>query len=120
MTGEPNVVTLTQAITDLGEQVNLRLDGMVTRMDRIDRAVVGEEVLGHVGLVTRVGELEQARRQGDEKLHARVDAIVQSVDELGDRWDRAKWVGVGAMFGAGLTGGGLGALLMQGILNATS
>lgn len=110
---ETNVVTLQQAITDLSAQINGRLDAMVVqsgaiviRIDRIDRAVVGEEILGHVGLVERMGVVERERKDGDARLHKRIDSIE-------DQWNRAKWLAVGVGTGAGLTGGGVVALVMK-------
>jgi hypothetical protein len=97
---------------------------VLERLDRIDRALLGEEEAGHVGVVERVAlveehnrlapqrheELEERRVEGDRRVHTRLDDHEEltrgRLDSIEKKLDRAIWLAVGAFAGGGLIGGG--------------
>lgn len=106
-----NAVTLQKSIDALGADLNSRLDAMVTRMDRIDRAVVGEEVLGHVGLVERMRQVEEDRKSGDARLHQRLDQVEDELAAEREKWQRFKALAWGIGIGSGVATGGVWAAI---------
>jgi hypothetical protein len=97
------------------------------RIERMERAILGEESIGHVGLVERLrqGEagllnLAQERLEGDRRLHERIDHIhngkastedvarlAGEVQKMARKFDRITWI----VAGVGIGSGGLGAWL---------
>src|SRR5690606_23897866 len=77
------------------------------RLDRIEKALLGDREIGLTGMVERVQELdrearsatdahqamEDRRREGDKRLHERIDKLERS-------WAKAVWLGVGVSIGS--------------------
>jgi hypothetical protein len=48
------------------------IEDLAGRFDRVERAILGDETVGHVGLVTRMERLEESAVI-EERLHADID-----------------------------------------------
>jgi hypothetical protein len=104
-------------------------------VDRLTKALMGDDAIGHDGLVSRMtvleaiaqnihvvhGEIDQRRIDGDRRVHERVDALdkriraeLEALRENSRRWerklDRVIWMVSGAAFAAG---GGMAFLVQQ-------
>ena len=93
------------------------ISDLATRFDRVERAILGDESVGHVGLVTRMErqeetarleerihlDLEKSRVDGDRRGHYRIDKIdLENGDALAlieKKIDRTIWVSAGAFLG---------------------
>lgn len=116
---------------DLAAQLAL----LPAAVDRLTKAIMGDEGIGHDGLVTRVAGLEgiagnihtvhadidQRRVDGDRRAHDRIDAMKEKVDaelesqrenarRVERKLDRVIWLVSGAAFTAG---GGAAFLIQQ-------
>lgn len=96
------------------------LEVLAPRFDRVERAIMGEGPIGHIGLVGRVQQLETShtvlageRLEGDRRLHERIDGLhngkasAEDFSKLSRKVDRVLWI----VAGVGLGSGGLGAWL---------
>lgn len=99
------------------------LEALTDRFELVERAIIGDEKLGHVGLVARLSRVEEAEREssgihltmeknrseGDARVHQRVDTAEQDfrerLDKIDRKLDRAIWLVMGAAVGGGLIGG---------------
>lgn len=86
-----------------------RLEKLQELVQKTYAAISGDPTIGHRGLAERVERLElgqaaeaQARSESLKRAHERID-----------RQERRWYVLAGAVFGAGLTGGGVGAALVS-------
>lgn len=101
-----------------GDQVEIlkRLDEIQVLVKDAYKAITGDATLGHRGLAERVervelGQAQMARDRGDsnKRVHDRIDATNKRIDKIEKNWAYV----VGAVLGAGLTGGGVGAAIVQ-------
>ena len=110
------------------------LEVLDPRIERMERAILGEGAIGHLGLVDRVkdletaarsisevhGQMEERRIDGDRRLHERIDHIHNGkastedmmklsgeVNKMARKFDRIIWI----VAGVGIGSGGLGAWL---------
>lgn len=95
------------------------------RLDRIEKALLGDREIGLTGMVERVRELdrearsavdahqamEDRRREGDKRLHARIDEVERTNDM---RWNRAVFLAIGVSIGSAGGAAGLTYLLTGG------
>lgn len=95
------------------------------RLDRIEKALLGDREIGLTGMVERVRELDQGarsatdahqamedrRREGDKRLHARIDEVERTNDM---RWNRAVFLAIGVSIGSAGGAAGLTYLLTGG------
>ena len=95
------------------------------RLDRIEKALLGDREIGLTGMVERVQELDQEarsatdahqamedrRREGDKRLHARIDEVERTNDM---RWNRAVFLAIGVSIGSAGGAAGLTYLLTGG------
>lgn len=95
------------------------------RLDRIEKALLGDREIGLTGMVERVQELdrearsavdahqamEDRRREGDKRLHARIDEVERTNDM---RWNRAVFLAIGVSIGSAGGAAGLTYLLTGG------
>ena len=95
------------------------------RLDRIEKALLGDREIGLTGMVERVRELdresgsatdahqamEDRRREGDKRLHARIDEVKRTNDM---RWNRAVFLAIGVSIGSAGGAAGLTYLLTGG------
>lgn len=95
------------------------------RLDRIEKALLGDREIGLTGMVERVQELdrearsatdahqamEDRRREGDKRLHARIDEVERTNDT---RWNRAVFLAIGVSIGSAGGAAGLTYLLTGG------
>jgi hypothetical protein len=120
---EPVDQPLVAAIAD---SILARLD---PRLDRLERAIMGDETIGHVGIVTRVDRLERtadlaesAHRDLDEqrkgsvaRVHDRMEAVEKDIRadlrRLENRVNRFLWISAGVGIGSGLGAGWISHLL---------
>ena len=90
---------------------------LANRFDRVERAILGDETVGHIGLVTRTDRLEEAnaleerihadiderRLAGDRRAHNRIDELEENlqaeITSVGKKIDRAMWLSAGAFIG---------------------
>lgn len=97
---------------------------LYTRFTRVERAIMGEPSVGHLGLVNRVDRLESAdkeateahtvieqnRRDGDKRAHDRIDQVetdtYSRLNSIERKLDRAIWLSIGAFVGGGAIAGG--------------
>lgn len=105
----PDVTAVADAILD-------RLD---PRIARLERAILGDDSIGHVGLVTRVHDLEEVaktaetthqaiderRRDSVARVHERLEEVEADIrgqiNSLSKRMDRVMWVALGIGIGSG-------------------
>lgn len=108
-------------------QIAASLDLVLTRLERVESAIVGDESIGHRGLTKRVMALEAAERsfeathegidnrrlEGDRRLHERLDESTAKLDgevqRIEKKLDRIIWVAAGI----GIASGGGAALLAK-------
>ena len=108
------------------------LDALPLKWDRVERAILGDPSVGHIGLVDRMliveeahtkipeahAAIEEHRIAGDRRLHERLDEIEQQTRDhlaaIAKKLDRSIWLAAGAFLGgigAGLGIGNLGPFL---------
>lgn len=93
------------------------LDSLPKKWDRVERAILGDPSVGHIGLVDRMVRVEEAhtkipevhaaieehRIAGDRRLHERLDdEEEQTRDHLAHiekKLDRSLWLTAGAFLG---------------------
>ncbi len=110
-------------VSAVAEAVVEKLD---PRIERMERAILGDGSIGHIGLVERVRDLESIARgvdqvhgaiderriDGDKRLHIRLDEVREEIATKADhedleairrKLDRIIWMaaGVGLATGAG-------------------
>ena len=94
-----------------------RLAGQLGSLDRkieeVRRALLGEETLGHTGLVTRVGNIEQDKTVSDRQTTDARQRIHERIDGAQRKLDRIIWISAGAGLGGAVSGGGIVALIMR-------
>lgn len=98
------------------------------RIERMERAILGEGSIGHIGLVDRVkdleviarnidtvhGQIDDRRVDGDRRLHERIDHIHNGkastedmlrlsgeVSKMARKFDRVIWIVAGVGIGSG-------------------
>lgn len=105
------------------------LDRLDPRLARLERAILGDDTIGHVGLVSRVRDLEEVakseeithqaiderRRASVARAHERIEEVEQQIktelQSLENRVNRMLWVAAGIGIGSGLGAGWLAQLL---------
>jgi len=108
------------------------LDSLPKKWDRVERAILGDPSVGHIGLVDRMVTVEEAhtkipevhaaieenRIAGDRRIHERLDEIEDQtrghLAAIEKKLDRSIWLAAGAFLGgmgAGVGLGNLGGLL---------
>lgn len=100
-------------VSDLNTTDRELLEQVVAKIDTLYRTLIGEEELGHVGIVRRVALLEDQlaltaaeRREGFQRAHERIDKVETRLNKLA-------WTAIGVGIGAGLGAGGLVSLLFK-------
>lgn len=92
------------------------LEELNRRFSRVERAILGDDTIGHLGLVRRVESLEvlgkdaqvthdaiDTRRQdGDKRAHERIDGVFVELARVEKKIDRLLF----AFMGAGVVAGG--------------
>ena len=119
----------------LSPELIASLTAMPDAVDRLHRALIGDQTIGHRGVVERLGVLEAVERaipevhakiderrvEGDRRAHERIDEIdkkydaeVEAIRDDGRRIerkvDRLIWLFLGA---GAVTGGGVGFLVRE-------
>lgn len=122
-----------QEIAGLQAQIASVQVDLGARLERIEKALLGDDEAGLTGMVKRVNRLDEAdrratdahlemeknRREGDQRLHQRIDEVdlrIGEVDKKNDtRWTRFVYMAIGMSVGSAggaawfthlLTGGG--------------
>jgi hypothetical protein len=93
-----------------------RLDGIQRNIARLETALIGDPAVGHKGIVNRLETLEllngetAAAHQGiEDRTASELAKVAARVDALAEDWRKFKYMAAGAMLGAGVAGGGVGA-----------
>ena len=103
----PEEVGVQAEINALHAQIASVEKNLGDRLSRIERALLGDDDVGLVGMVQRVNKIdeenrsaaeihnaiEDRRREGDKRLHERIDKLERS-------WAKAIWLGVGVSIGS--------------------
>lgn len=115
---------LHQQIAQLSVTLTDRTDVLDDRLERIEKALLGDRELGLSGMVDRVDrherlatdasahhdELDERRVDGDRRLHARIDNELEGVRTelaaVGRKVDRLIWMAFGAGAAGTILGGG--------------
>lgn len=94
-----------------GDQVELLKEIALIRdlVEDTYKAITGDQSLGHRGLAERVERVEVGLAQETTERRDSVKRVHDRIDRIDKRWA----VLVGAVFGAGLTGGGVGAAIVN-------
>ncbi|HEX7099650.1 MAG TPA: hypothetical protein VF377_10445 [Acidimicrobiia bacterium] len=94
---------------DQAKEVLERLDSLQDLVQKTYAAISGDPSIGHRGLAERVERLELGQAA---EANARNESLKRAHERI-DRQERRWYVLIGAVFGAGLTGGGVGAALVS-------
>ena len=103
----PEEVDVQAEINALHAQIASVEKHLGDRLSRIERALLGDDDVGLVGMLQRVNRIdeetrsaaeihnamEDRRREGDKRLHERIDKLERS-------WVKAIWLGVGVSIGS--------------------
>lgn len=99
------------------------LRDLARRFDRMERAILGDHTVGHLGAIERLNQIDAAhlevpevhrqmesdRLAGDRRLHDRIDAHEDDtrsrLDSIEKKLDRSIWLLVGTGLGGALAGG---------------
>ena len=112
-------------INALHAQISSVEKNLGDRLTRIERALLGDDDVGLVGMLQRVNRIdeenrsaaeihnaiEDRRREGDKRLHARIDEVKRTNDM---RWNRAVFLAIGVSIGSAGGAAGLTYLLTGG------
>ena len=94
-----------------GDQAEIldRLDALQGLVEKTYAAISGDITIGHRGLAERVERLEAGQGIEANERRDSVKRVHERVDRIEKRWATL----IGAVLGAGLTGGGVGAALVN-------
>lgn len=98
-------------VTD--QDISQQLTEMDDKLEEVRRALLGQEQLGHVGLVARVSKIEDVERLDQVERREAHQRIHQRIDDTNARFDRVKWIAAGAALGGAGAGGGIVALIAR-------
>ena len=121
----PEEVDVQAEINALHAQIASVEKHLGDRLTRIERALLGDDDVGLVGMVQRVNKIdeetrsaaeihnaiEDRRREGDKRLHKRIDEVERTNDM---RWNRAVFLAIGVSIGSAGGAAGLTYLLTGG------
>ena len=121
----PEEVDVQAEINALHAQIASVEKNLGDRLTRIERALLGDDDVGLVGMVQRVNKIdeenrfaaeihnaiEDRRREGDKRLHKRIDEVERTNDM---RWNRAVFLAIGVSIGSAGGAAGLTYLLTGG------
>src|SRR5690554_6124838 len=121
----PEEVDVQAEINALHAQIASVEKNLGDRLTRIERALLGDDDVGLVGMVQRVNKIdeenrsaaeihnaiEDRRREGDKRLHERIDKVERTNDM---RWNRAVFLAIGVSIGSAGGAAGLTYLLTGG------
>ena len=121
----PEEVDVQAEINALHAQIASVEKNLGDRLTRIERALLGDDDVGLVGMLQRVNKIdeenrsaadihnaiEDRRREGDKRLHARIDEVKRTNDM---RWNRAVFLAIGVSIGSAGGAAGLTYLLTGG------
>lgn len=94
-----------------GDQAEIldRLEQLQSLVEKTYAAISGDVTIGHRGLAERVERLEAGQAAEAKARNESLKRVYLRVERIEKRW----YVFAGAVLGSGLTGGGVGAALVN-------